>query len=459
MYPRLYIARELLTDDGVIFISIDDNEASQLKLLCDEVFGEDNFVADLLWKRRASSALSENNLSLDHEYVLCYQKGNVSFKGIGKDFKSYRNPDKDARGDWVAGDLTVGMTESMRPNQAYTLIDPETGISYSHNPNRVWAYVPESMKKLLDEKRIIFPSDSNMRPMLKRFKSELKSNQNPFSSLMTELVGLNTEATKQLQDIFGHAYFNYAKPISLLTTLINQITDNKDIILDFFAGSGTTGDAVMQLNAQDGGNRKYILVQIPEAIDPKKNKTAYDFVKNELQAEPTIFEITKERLVRAAKKISQETPDYQGDLGFKRFETLPIFDGYLDNIERLEGEQTELFDGSTLSKEQLEHLLTTWKVYDGIPLTQPLIETDLAGYIAYRHDKLLYLMHQGFQTESLKDFLSKLDATDGDNAQFDIEKIILFGYNFQSKHQLELNEAIRQYKNRKDKIVSLVVRY
>lgn len=207
----------------------------------------------------------------------------------------------------------------------------------------------------------------------------------------------------------------------------------------------------MDLNKTDSKNRKFICVQIDEPTD--KNKVAYK------AGYKSIFDITKARIEKAANKISQENPNYQGDLGFKRFETLPIFDGYLDNIERLEGEQTELFDGSTLSNEQLEHLLTTWKVYDGIPLTQPLIETDLAGYIAYRHDKLLYLMHQGFQTESLKDFLSKLDATDGDNAQFDIEKIILFGYNFQSKHQLELNEAIRQYKNRKDKIVSLVVRY
>ncbi|VAW45911.1 Type III restriction-modification system methylation subunit, partial [hydrothermal vent metagenome] len=183
MYPRLKLARNLLKDDGVIFISIDDNEVHNLRKICDEIFGEGNFVAELLWKRRASSAMADNNVSSDHEYVICYQKGLLKgFSGIEKDFKSYSNPDEDPRGDWVTGDLTVGMTASMRPNQAYDLIDPETGISYPHNPNRVWAYIPESMNKLIQEGRVIFPKDVEKRPMLKRFKNELKSTFNPFSS-------------------------------------------------------------------------------------------------------------------------------------------------------------------------------------------------------------------------------------------------------------------------------------
>ena len=138
---------------------------------------------------------------------------------------------------------------------------------------------------------------------------------------------------------------------------------------------------------------------------------------------------------------------------------MPIFEGYLDNIETLQGEIQDMFDGATLSGEQLEHLLTTWKVYDGIPLTQPLIKTDLAGYTAFRHSKVLYLMHKGFKTESLKEFLSKLDTTTGSDKDFDVEKIVMFGYNFDSKNQLEINEAVRQYQNRKEKNVSVVVRY
>jgi len=148
MYPRLKLARNLLTDDGVIFISIDDHEVHNLRKMCDEVFGEGNFVAEFVWKRRASSALSDNNVSTDHEYVLCYQKGNMNiFSGIKKDFKNYSNPDNDPRGSWVLGDLTVGMTASMRPNQAYDLVDPKTGNSFKYNPNRAWSFIPESMNK------------------------------------------------------------------------------------------------------------------------------------------------------------------------------------------------------------------------------------------------------------------------------------------------------------------------
>lgn len=299
MYPRLKLARNLLRDDGVIFISIDDNEVHNLRKLCDEIFGEGNFVAELLWKRRASSAMADNNVSSDHEYVICYQKGQLKgFSGIQKDFQSYANPDKDPRGDWVTGDLTVGMNASMRPNQAYDLVDPKTGISYPYNPNRVWAYIPESMNKLIEERRVIFPSDPSKRPMLKRFKNDLKSSFNPFSSLMMDYVGLNTEATKLIQDILGGSVFDYSKPMSLIKTLLMQTSLDDDIILDFFSGSATTAHAVMQLNSEDGGKRKFILVQIPEAT-PKGSearKAGYE----------TIAEIGKERIRRAGKKIQEE---------------------------------------------------------------------------------------------------------------------------------------------------------
>jgi adenine-specific DNA-methyltransferase len=233
--------------------------------------------------------------------------------------------------------------------------------------------------------------------------------------------------------------------------LIASTRFQDEIILDFFAGSGTTAHAVMDLNKADSGNRKFICVQLPE--ETEKTKAAYK------AGYKTIFEITKDRIEKVAKKIRAENTDYNGDLGFQIFETLPIFEGYLDNIETLEGDIQDLFDGATLSDEQLEHLLTTWKVYDGIPLTQPLAETDLAGYTAFRHDKVLYLMQQGFKTKSLKEFLSKLDRTTGSDKDFDVEKIVLFGYNFDSKNQLEINEAVRQYQNRKEKNVSVVVRY
>ena len=253
MYSRLRVARKLLKDEGVIFISIDDNEAPNLRKLCDEIFSSENFVAELLWKRRVSSAMADNNVSSDHEYVICYQNGALNgFKGIAKDFKNYSNPHDDPRGEWIADNLTVGMNASMRPNQAYDLVDPKTGNKFPYNPNRVWAYIPESMSKLIEDGRIIFPSDISKRPMLKRFKNELKSSYNPFSSIMMDQVGLNTEATRLMQDIMEGAIFEYSKPISLIATLAAQIADGDDIVLDFFAGSGTTAHALFQINSQDG---------------------------------------------------------------------------------------------------------------------------------------------------------------------------------------------------------------
>jgi len=306
MYPRLLLARDLLRDDGVIFISIDDNEQAQLKLLCDEVFGQENHLGNFMWRRRASSALAERLISSDHEYVLAYHNGDFSSLGVAKDYKSFSNPDSDSRGVWVSGDLTVGMSADERPNQFYDLVDPKTGKIYKPNPNRVWSYIPESMQKLIEEGRILFPSDSKRRPMLKRFKSELRSESNPTSTWLAD-VGLNTEATKDIQRIFQANIFDYSKPLSLIEHLIKTSTNKSDITLDFFAGSGTTAEAVMRLNAEDGGTRQFILVQIPQPIDPKKQKEAHHFVTHTLgKKEATIFEITAERIRRAGAKIEAE---------------------------------------------------------------------------------------------------------------------------------------------------------
>ena len=321
IYPRLKLARNLLRDDGVIFISIDDNEAPNIRKVCDEVFGADNFIAELLWKRRASSALADNNVSSDHEYVVTYQKGAMDgFNGILKDFKNYSNPDDDPRGEWVLGDLTVGMNASMRPNQAYDLVDPKTGNIYPFNPNRVWAYIPESMNKLLKEERVVFPNDPDKRPMRKRFRNELNSTHNPFSSIMINAVGLNSEATRLIQYMMGGALFEYSKPLSLLMTLLQQVTQTNDIVLDFFAGSSTTAHAIMQLNAEDGGNRKFIMVQLPELCNEQSEafKAGYK----------TIAEISKERIRRAGKKIKDEKEQTATGQGVLQYAPATIDTGF-----------------------------------------------------------------------------------------------------------------------------------
>ena len=360
MYPRLRLAANLLRDDGVIFISIDDNEVTNLRKVCDEVFGEENFVGCGVWKRRTSSAMDQSKVSTDHEYLLMYHKGQfLPFAGYKKDYKGYSNPDNDPRGPWVAGDLTVGMNADMRPNQYYDLVDPKTEKVYHPSYNRVWSYAPDSMQKLIEEDRIVFPEDTSQRPMKKRFANELKSDANPFSTWMSE-VGLNTEGTRAVYTLFDDkSLFNYAKPISLIKTIVSQVTGQDDIVLDFFSGSATTAHAVMQLNAEDGGNRRFILVQLPELCDEKSEayKAGY---KN-------ICEIGKERIRRAGKKILEEhtqvtmEEDKQPlDVGFRVFkldtsnlktwDATPIEDEQLDllyqrmnsMIHRVKPERTDL---------------------------------------------------------------------------------------------------------------------
>lgn len=342
MYPRLRLAANLLRDDGVIFISIDDNEVTNLRKICDEVFGEENFVGCGVWKRRTSSAMDQSKVSTDHEYLLMYHKGQfLPFAGYKKDYKGYSNPDNDPRGPWVAGDLTVGMNADMRPNQYYDLVDPKTGKVYHPSYNRVWSYAPDSMQKLIEEDRIVFPEDTSQRPMKKRFANELKSDANPFSTWMSE-VGLNTEGTRAVYTLFDDkSLFNYAKPISLIKTIVSQVTSQDDIVLDFFSGSATTAHAIMQLNAEDGGNRRFILVQLPELCDEKSEayKAGYE----------NICEIGKERIRRAGKKIQEEhaqvtmeEANYPLDVGFRVF--------------KLDTSNLETWDATPIENEQLDLL-------------------------------------------------------------------------------------------------------
>ncbi len=372
MYPRLFLAKNLLQEDGVIFIHIDDNEVHNLRLLMNEIFGEENFIAEFVWKRRASSALAEKLVSTDHEYVISYHKNELkSFSGIQKDYSSYRNPDNDSRGDWTLGDLTVGMTKDMRPNQYYDLIDNKTRKTYKPNPDRVWAYIRESMDKLIKENKVVFPSDTEKRPMLKRFKSELKSDVNPLSSLLNE-VGMNSEATKEIREIFDATIFNYSKPLSLIKTLVHQTTIHGDIILDFFAGSATTAQAVLELNKKEG-NRKFILVQLPEkcAEESEAFKAGYK----------TIADISKERIRRVIKKIEKDKKEKKDllsemeenknlDLGFKIF--------------KLSSSNFKIWRGDEITEENLEAQLDVFTnpVKEGSEKENMLFELILkSGYL------------------------------------------------------------------------------
>ena len=302
IYPRLLVARQLLREDGVIFVSIDDNEVTHLRKVMDEVFGEECFVGSFIWKRRVSSALADRQVSVDHEYVVCYAKADFEAQGIPKSYDGYANPDGDVRGDWISDNLTVGMGKDLRPNQFYPLMDPETGKVYAPNPNRVWAYAPESMKKLIQENRVLFPEDANRRPMLKRFKSDLKSATNPISTWMTEAPS-NSAATREIREVFPEGGFDYPKSTKLVSHLIRANTANGDLVLDFFAGSGTTAHAAA------ANDRRFILVQIPEPSDVTSEAHRAGFKK--------ISDITIERVKRVIHGYGDNPQPIDG--GFKVF--------------------------------------------------------------------------------------------------------------------------------------------
>jgi adenine-specific DNA-methyltransferase len=321
MYPRLYLARQLLTDDGVIFVSIDDNEVAQLRLLMDEIFGEENFTGTFVWqtKNAARGVPPRNMLMENHEYILAYAKNKEhhSFIGIERDKADFSNPDDDPRGLWRSESIRATGLQ----NNYYTIINPETRDEFYGN----WAFSEATVKKMIADDLIIFPRNKEGTPRQKKFINAYVNDKKAF---VTSLGWYSTEnSTKYLMGLFDNRkIFDFPKPVALIKFLAERQTAGDDLILDFFAGSGTTGDAVMQLNAENGGHRRYILVQLPEPLDPKKNKNAYEFVKDELKIDkPSIFEITKERLLRAGKKIKEDHQDLPNiDTGFKIFEATPV---------------------------------------------------------------------------------------------------------------------------------------
>jgi adenine-specific DNA-methyltransferase len=377
MYPRLYLARNLISDDGIIFVSIDDNELVNLKKVCEDVFGEENFVGTFVWRRRASSALADRLVSTDHESVIAFQKINYVSLGIPKEYSSYANPDNDPRGEWVAGDLTVGMTKEQRPNQFYQLTDPKSGRTYAANSNRVWGYIRESMAVLIEENRVIFPEDMTRRPMVKRFRSELKSDFNPVSTWLAN-VGLNSEGTRELQHILGENIAIYPKPTSLIEALVKNSTNKKDVILDFFAGSGTTGQAVFEANKNDNGSRNFILVQLPEPTDRK------DY--------PTIAEITKERVRRVIQKMNKKEAgqlalNSKQDRGFRVFKLAESnfkgWDAQSPRDAQALAKQLELHIDHIRPGRTSEDVLYELLLKSGFPLTTPVEKIELERKTVY----------------------------------------------------------------------------
>ena len=311
IYSRLLLARNLLTDDGVIFISIDDNEQENLKKCCDEVFGRQNFVGVILWKKKTNG----NNMGFlppVHDYIFCYAKNIDAIKDMGypvtDDFiaKTFSNPDRDMRGPWTTTDLSAN-----HKGPYFAIRNPQNGDIHYPPKGRYWVFNEQEVQKRIEDGRIIFGKSGTGKPVQKVFLSSRK-----FAKVRADSWwgnnGMNEDATRELSELFGESkLFTHPKPSKLLYHLCKICTAETDIILDFFSGSATTAHAVMQLNAEDGGHRKFIMVQLPEKCDETSEayKAGY---KN-------ICEIGKERIRRAGDKIKSESPITTQDLdiGFR----------------------------------------------------------------------------------------------------------------------------------------------
>jgi adenine-specific DNA-methyltransferase len=475
MYPRLYIARRLLKDDGVIFVSIDDNEVAQLRLLMDEIFGEENFLYQLTIVNNLNGNDNSSGMMETHEYCLIYAKNKDNFEfGVLPidDEKELEKWQIDKKGYYKEGGSLkatgVNAPREKRPNLFFPIyinkesldfsLEKKDGYDYELLPitdgkEMSWYWSKE--KFLRDKDEVIVKKTRDGFSLYKKQRPSLgdlpsKRGKTTFYSPKYSMANSNAYIKK----LFNEKVFDYSKPIELIKDFVRLGNVGDEYVLDFFAGSGTTGDAVMQLNAEDGGDRKFILVQLPEPIDPKKSKTAYDFVKNELKIEnPTIFDITKERLIRAAKKIKEENKDKEWidkiDLGFKEFETIPMPEENLKDIEELE--DVDLFREIT----DKNALLTTWKVFDGIKLHKDLKEIDFNGYKGYYLENKLYLVDGGFRLDNLAAILERIDK----DSEFLPSKIVINGYVFDSKTQREIYESINNYNKKDLDKIELIVRY
>lgn len=475
MYPRLLTARELLSDDGVIFISIDDNEVSQLKLLCDEVFGEENFAGQITIVNNPRGR-DYGGIAKMHEYIIVYFKTeNSNINLLSDKGKKFQYSDLISGFDLrELRNRNIAFNKENRPNLYYPFyinknnildnelyeisIEKKEGYielypKESQGIRTVWRWGKDKAFKNININIAAKKMQDGGFQIVEKYRKEEKMAR----SVWWDKEDNSEKGTLLLKNIFeGRKIFNFPKSKEVIEKLVEMGSDPNSLILDFFSGSATTAHAVMQLNAEDGGNRKFIMVQIQEEIDPKKSKAAYDFCVDELKQEPVITTIGKERIKRAANKIKKENEskleEKPLDLGFKLFKTKSIPEKY---IERMKDENNELLVTKMLSKEELQALLITWKTYDGYPLTKELKTVQFGKYNSYVVDRILYLVNTDFNLENLLEFIKKLDS-DGD---FVINKIVIFGYHFNSDILLTIKDMVTTYRNKKSIELDVEVRY
>jgi len=322
MYPRLRLARSLLRDDGFIFVSIDDNEATNLRVLLDEIFGPENFVATVIWQKKYSTKADSKDFSESHDFLMCYRRSDAAqVRGLPRSDSqesTYKNLDNDERGPWASDNL---LRTEVRQYAIFPIVSP-TGQESWPPEGSSWRFNKERIAELIADNRIWFGETGNNKPRLKRFRSDVRDALPPQTIWTFEQVGHTDEGTKQLAELFGgtRSPFPNPKPTRLLQRVIQIGSEANDIVLDFFGGSGTTGQAVMEQNAAETMGRRFIVVQLPEPLheDNKEDAAAIHFC-DQLRKSRTIAELTKERLRRAGRAVKETSPMFAGDVGFRVF--------------------------------------------------------------------------------------------------------------------------------------------
>lgn len=380
MYPRLKLAKDLLSEDGVIFISIDDNEVDNLRKICDEIFGGKNFLAQIIWERAFAPVNLKKHFSPSHDYIICYANNidNCVCNGLKRDDSSnsrYVNPDNDPRGVWTSGDLSVGpaVTEKI-----YEIITP-SGRSVYPPSGYCWRLDKNTFFEYVKDKRIWFGENGDNVPRIKRFLSEVKQGITPMTIWKFKEVGSSQDASRNLKKLFDDkAFFEYPKSVPLIERCIQLYSNKKSLILDFFSGSATTAHAVMQLNAEDGGKRKFIMVQLQEECT--ENSEAYKAgYKN-------ICEIGKERICRAGKKIKEENPltTQDLDIGFRvlKCDSSNMEDVYFTPKEYMDKQQSLFVDNIKKDRSDEDLLFDAMLKLD-TPLSSKIEKITIAGKTVY----------------------------------------------------------------------------
>ncbi|TMX08123.1 site-specific DNA-methyltransferase [Aeromonas salmonicida subsp. achromogenes] len=480
MYPRLYIAKQLLREDGVIFISIDDSESSQMKLICDEIFGEHNFVSQLVWEKKKKGTFLSNTITSVKEYIYVYANVKEKFSGLIGEVNSSTEtyPCVNASNKREIRHIPKGIKSKYREQnhklEKGSVISASTMDLILHSDLVIedgvlaedliiegnWRYKQDVMEEYANKDELYITQDlylrrivdepryKTLKDLLPRVGDDSKSNFKDIdlNNLFSDGWGSNEDGEEELRELLGHkGLMTFPKPKKLIQKLCLSLRDKNSIAMDFFAGSGTTGQAIIHLNSLDNGSRQFVNIQISEKtpLDSVASKAGYK----------TIFDITKARITKAAEKIREENPDFQGDLGFKIFETVEDF-RVEDDDKELSLMTMTMFDDVMLTDDQYHTLLTTWRLYDGCELTTPVQDIGLDNYTAHLCDNRLYMIASDFSSDALKALLLRLDT----DKQFSPNKIVFFGKNFDSVKQMELNEALKSYANKKSLEIDLVGR-